>query len=258
MIAIVIAVGTSGPAVAAASIIAAILGYFAARSIVAEANAHRLGRPDNWWNPECEVCGDSLTITMVRCAYAAHPQRRANLWITGATMLTFLLIAVGVESLWLLPAYLWFAYFSILLTVTDLDTKLIPNRILLPATVGGVALLGLGALFAGDLAGLVRGLLAGIAYFLVMLILGLIARGALGFGDVKLAFFLGLFVGYIGWGNLVVAGLGSFILGGVVAFILVVSKRASRKDAIPFGPFMTIAAVGAVIAGNTFLDWYLG
>lgn len=258
MTASLFAVGTSGSGLAAVSIIAAILGYFAARSIIAEATAHRLGRNDNWWNPECEVCGDSLTITMVRCAYACHPQRRANLWIILATIITFALVATGVESAWLLPAYLWFAYFSILLTVTDLDTKLIPNRILLPATVGGVTLLGLGTLIAGDLAGLVRGLLAGGAYFVVMMILGLIARGALGFGDVKLAFFLGMFVGYIGWGNLLVAGLGSFILGGLVALILVVSKRASRKDAIPFGPFMTIAALAAVIAGNAFLDWYVG
>lgn len=254
----VFAVGTSGPALIAVALVTSALGYLAARSIVAEANAHRLGRQDNWWNPDCEVCDDSLDVAMRRCRYAGHSQRAANYWIVGATVATFVLVAIGVDNLWVLPAYLWFAYFSILLTVTDLDTKLIPNRILLPATVGGLAVLGLGALADGDLDAFVRGLLAGLAYFIVMLILGLIARGALGFGDVKLAFFLGLFVGYIGWEHLVLAGLGSFILGGIVALILVITKRASRKDAIPFGPFMTIAAVAAVVAGNAFLDWYLG
>lgn len=258
MIDTLFAVGTSGPAIGAVAIVAALLGYFAARSIVAEANSHRLGRDDNWWNPDCEVCDDSLDVPMRRCRFADHSQRIANVWIIVATMVVFALVAISVESAWVLPAYLWFAYFSILLTVTDLDTKLIPNRILLPATVGGTALLGLGALIDGNLEGLLRGLLAGLAYFVVMLILGLIARGALGFGDVKLAFFLGMFVGYLGWGHLVVSGLGSFLLGGVVALILVLTKRASRKDAIPFGPFMTIAAIATVIAGSAFLDWYLG
>lgn len=254
----VFAVGTSGPAIAAVAVVAVIVGYFAARSIVAEANAHRLGRDDNWWNPECEECDDSLDVPLRKCRFAGHTQRVANVWIILATMAVFALVAISVESAWVLPAYIWFAYFSLLLTVTDLDTKLIPNRILLPATVGGVALLGLGALIDGDLEGLLRALLAGLAYFVVMLILGLIARGALGFGDVKLAFFLGLFVGYLGWGHLIVSGLGSFLLGGVVALILVITKKASRKDAIPFGPFMTIAAIATVVAGSAFLDWYLG
>jgi len=252
------AVDVSGPTLAAVSVLVAVLGYLASRSIVAEANAHRLGRQDNWWNPDCEVCDDSLTIGMLRCRYASHVQRAANVWIIIATMATFVLVTISIDSLWVLPAYLWFAYFSILLTVTDVDTKLIPNRILLPATIGGLVLLALGALADGSPSALLRGLLAGAAYFIVMLILGLIARGALGFGDVKLAFFLGLYVGYIGWGHLVLAGLGSFILGGVVALILVLTRRASRKDAIPFGPFMTIAAIASVVAGNAFLDWYLG
>jgi leader peptidase (prepilin peptidase)/N-methyltransferase len=91
-----------------------------------------------------------------------------------------------------------------------------------------------------------------------MLILALIARGALGLGDVKLAFLLGLFVGYLGWGHLVVAVLGAFILGGLVALVLLLTRRASRKDSIPFGPFMTTAAIVAVIFGDAIIDWYLG
>lgn len=240
------------------AVLGAILGYVAARSIVAEANAHRLDRPDRWWDPECEECDGGLSSSMLTCRSMHHRQRRANVWIIVATMVVFGLVALTVKSLWVLPAYLWFAYFSVLLTVTDLDTKLIPNRILLPATVGGLVLLGIGSLAAGSLDALLRGLVSGVGYFVVMLILGLLARGALGFGDVKLAFLLGVFTGYLGWGQVVLAGLGSFILGGLVALVLVVTRRASRKDAIPFGPFMTTAAIVAVVAGDVFLDWYLG
>ena len=240
------------------AVLGAILGYVAARSIVAEANAHRLDRPDRWWDPECEECDGGLSSSMLTCRSMHHRQRRANVWIIVATMVVFGLVAFTVKSVWVLPADLWFAYFSVLLTVTDLDTKLIPNRILLPATVGGLVLLGIGSLAAGSLDALLRGLVSGVGYFVVMLILGLLARGALGFGDVKLAFLLGVFTGYLGWGQVVLAGLGSFILGGLVALVLVVTRRASRKDAIPFGPFMTTAAIVAVVAGDVFLDWYLG
>ena len=240
------------------AVLGAILGYVAARSIVAEANAHRLDRPDRWWDPECEECDGGLSSSMLTCRSMHHRQRRANVWIIVATRVVFGLVALTVKSLWVLPAYLWFAYFSVLLTVTDLDTKLIPNRILLPATVGGLVLLGIGSLAAGSLDALLRGLVSGVGYFVVMLILGLLARGALGFGDVKLAFLLGVFTGYLGWGQVALAGLGSFILGGLVALVLVVTRRASRKDAIPFGPFMTTAAIVAVVAGDVFLDWYLG
>ena len=91
-----------------------------------------------------------------------------------------------------------------------------------------------------------------------MLALALVAKGALGFGDVKLAFPLGMFVGYLSWSHLVVAGVGAFVIGGIVSLVLLLTRRVRRTDAIAFGPFMTVAAFATIVYGTAFLDWYRG
>jgi len=145
----------------------------------------------------------------------------------------------------------------ILLTVTDLDTKLIPNRILGPATVIGIVLLGLGYIVDTSSGSLVQALIGGVGYFLVMLLLALIVRGGLGFGDVQLAFLIGVFTGYLSLGHVLVSGIGSFLIGGLVAVFLLVTRRSGRKDAIPFGPFMTAAAIATIFFGQDIINWYL-
>lgn len=169
----------------------------------------------------------------------------------------FAAMTLSVPSMWVAPSYLVFAAAMIALTVTDIDTQLIPNRILGPATVIASSLLVVGGLIAGETAWLLRAAGGGTAYFAVMFILALLARGGLGFGDVKLAFLIGIFAGYLGWGHVVVAGIGAFLIGGFVAVLLLVTRRSGRKDAIPFGPFMTSAAVLAVVFGEAITMWYL-
>ena len=241
---------------AAATVVAALLGYVASRSIVAESDAHRMGQPDRWRTPLCTTCGEPLTPSLLRCTYAQHPQSLRNGVVVVVTVAVFAAIVLTGTHIALVPAYLAFSAAMILLTLTDLDTLLIPNRILWPATWVGAVLLLIGALIAGEWSSFVRGGAGGAIYFAVMFVLALIAAGALGFGDVKLAFVIGLFTGFLGWGHLVVASLGAFVLGGVIAVVLLVFRRASRKDAIPFGPFMTSAALIAVVLGDAIVAWY--
>ncbi|MGI9665553.1 MAG: prepilin peptidase [Acidimicrobiia bacterium] len=247
----------STPVLAVLTTAILILGYVAARSIVALADSHRLELSDKWWNPTCTECGGPLDWAMYRCRPGRHRQRTVNAVIVVATPLVFLGVSVSLASLWLIPGYLVFAYSMVLLTVTDLDTKLIPNRMLFPLTGVGAVLLTIGGLIDGELVSLGRAALGGVIYFGAMFVLALIARGALGFGDVKLAFMIGLFAGYLGWGHLGIAALGSFILGGVISLLLLATRRVGRKDSIPFGPFMTAAAIIAVIWGDAIVDFYL-
>lgn len=171
----------------------------------------------------------------------------------GLFLLTYSIFGlVGV-----LPAYLWFVGVTVALTLTDLDHKLIPNRILFPSSGVALVLLGGGALVDGQLVDYGRAIVGGVAYFAALLIVALIARGGFGFGDVKLAAFLGLYATYIGWGQLVVAIVLPFVVGGVISIFLLVTRIKGRKDAIPFGPYMVIGAYLAVYAGHTIIDWYL-
>jgi leader peptidase (prepilin peptidase)/N-methyltransferase len=237
--------------------ISALLGAVVARSIVAEADAHRRDLPDSWYGPECAECGSPLDATLMTCTQQKHTQRRSNAAVLVVTVLLSGFLPLAVPSLWVLPAYLVFVWAMILLTVTDLDTKLIPNRILGPVTVVGLVLLVLGYVPDTSSGSLVQAAIGGVAYFSVMLVLALIVRGGLGFGDVKLAFLIGIFTGYLSLGHVLVTGIGSFLIGGFVALFLLITRRSSRKDAIPFGPFMTSAAILTIFFGQDVINWYL-
>ena len=238
--------------------ISTLVGLVVGRAIVAETSAHRRELPDNWTNPECEVCGSTLTATMTRCANARHRQPRNLIWIPVLNAIVFGVVAASVPSLAVLPAYLVFAATMVILTITDIQTKLIPNRILGPATGVSIGLLAVGGLLTAEFSALGTAAVGGLAYFGVLFTLALVGRGALGFGDVKMSFVIGVFTGYISLGYVVIAGIGAFIVAGVVSVLLIVTRRYSRKDMIPFGPFMTSAAIIAIVFGQQILDWYTG
>lgn len=237
--------------------VSAVVGILAARMIVAEADAHRHGAPDRWVTPVCE-CGATLDPSLMRCtAPDRHRQRAANAWILGSTVVLLALLPGAVPSLWVLPAYATFVVGGILLTVTDLDTRLIPNRILVRYGGVGAILMSIGGLFAADLGALLDAVIGSAAYFALMFGLALLARGALGYGDVKLAAFIGLFVGYLGWRHVVTAVMSAFIVAGLVALFLLATRLAGRKDAIAFGPFMVVGGFIALYLGDAVIAWYV-
>ncbi len=170
----------------------------------------------------------------------------------------FAATALLVGPSWTLPAYLWFVGVTLTVVLTDLDHHLIPNRILYPGTAVGAALLLGGAALEGDAGAWLRGTAAGLGTFAVLLGLAMAARGGFGLGDVKLGFLLGLFTGYVGWGHAVLGLVLAFLLGGVVAILLLVTGRRGRKDAIPFGPYLVVGSYAAIAFGDRILSWYLG
>jgi leader peptidase (prepilin peptidase)/N-methyltransferase len=175
--------------------------------------------------------------------------------VVVATGLLFAATPLVVGVTWVLPAYLWFVAVTVTLTLTDIDSQLIPNRILFPGTVVGVLVLLAGSVVDGG--ALLRPLLGGAAYFALLFVLALIARGGFGFGDVKLGFLLGVFTAYPAWEVLIVAVFAAFLLGGLISLLLIVSRLRSRKDAIPFGPYLVVGAYAALAWGSAIADWYL-
>ena len=170
----------------------------------------------------------------------------------------FAITTLVVGFRWHLPAHLWFVGLTLVLILTDLDHHRIPNRILLPGTVGGVVLLAIGAALEGRIVDVGIGVVAGAANFILFLIIALGARGGFGMGDVKLAFILGVFTGYHAWAFTAVGSFLAFLIGGLVSIVLLIARRRGRKDAIPFGPPMIVGAWLAIVWGRDLLDWYLG
>lgn len=159
---------------------------------------------------------------------------------------------------WVLPAYLVLVAALVALSVIDLRLFLLPNRIVFPLAGAAVVLVGLGALLEGEVAAYGRGLLAGVVAFAVFALLHVVSPRSMGFGDVKLAFVLGLYLGYLGWGELVLGLFLGFLYGAVVGVGLIVTGLRSRKDHVPFGPFLAAGTITAILVGETILDWYRG
>lgn len=176
--------------------------------------------------------------------------------LATALLLVGVVFVIGVR--WVLPAYVFFVLITVLLTLTDLDAKLIPNRITFRAGPAAGAMLVVGAFLDGDAERIVWAAIGAAGYFVFMLILALIVPGGLGFGDVKLAPILGAFVAAEHLGYVLVAALGSYVIGGLTSAVLLITRLKSRKDTIPFGPYMVIAAYVALFFGQAIVDWYLG
>ena len=161
-------------------------------------------------------------------------------------------VAAAIE----LVAFLALTAVSIALALIDLDTKRLPNVIVVPALLSGVVLLGAAALVRGDLTALAGAALGGAGLFALYLVLALVSRGGMGMGDVKLAAVLGLYLGFLGWGNLLVGAFAAFVFGGVFGLLLLLVRRAGRKSAIPFGPWMILGAWLGVFAGEVLARGY--
>jgi leader peptidase (prepilin peptidase)/N-methyltransferase len=77
-------------------------------------------------------------------------------------------------------------------------------------------------------------------------------------GDVKLSFSLGMYLGWLSWGELFLGGFLAFLLGAVISVTLVAVRRRGGKDFVPFGPFLAAGTVIAVLWGEPVLRWYWG
>jgi prepilin signal peptidase PulO-like enzyme (type II secretory pathway) len=139
-----------------------------------------------------------------------------------------------------------FCWVLVIVTRTDLEHRLIPDRIILP---GAVLVLVLRTIDEPSLGWILAGLGAGLGMFLLVLVY---PKG-MGLGDVKLSLFLGC-----GLGLAVVVGLFlGFIAAAVPALALLFRHGMSaRKQMIPLGPFLALGSVVAFFAGDAILDWY--
>jgi leader peptidase (prepilin peptidase) / N-methyltransferase len=162
-------------------------------------------------------------------------------------------LASGLE----LVAYLYLAAISVALAVIDLDVRRLPNAIVLPSYVVGGVLLVAVDLLRGDLARLPLVVIGGAGSFLFYFLLAAVKPGGMGFGDVKLAGVLGLFLGQAGLPQLLVGTFAAFVLGGVVGIALIVARRSTRKGTIPFGPWMLAGAWIGILAGAPLATAYL-
>jgi leader peptidase (prepilin peptidase) / N-methyltransferase len=146
---------------------------------------------------------------------------------------------------------------AIPLFVIDIREHRLPNAIVLPLYPIGLLLLSMSAAASGDWLTLRRALVAMFVALIIYSGLALLRRSGMGMGDVKLSGVLGLYLGYLGWGQFVVGMVTAFVLGSVFGMALMLARKAHRGTAIPFGPFMLAGAAIGAVAGHTLWAWYL-
>ena len=166
--------------------------------------------------------------------------------LTGAVFVLVTWRALDLGQPETVPALLTFAAVGIALGAIDLDTRRLPDVLVLPAyPVLAVLLIGAAAV-RDDWWAAARSGLGGLALFGFFFALAFISPRGMGFGDVKLAGVIGLVLGYFSWWTLVIGAFAGFFLGAVVGVALIAVGAGGRKTAVPFGPFMVLGALAAL------------
>jgi leader peptidase (prepilin peptidase) / N-methyltransferase len=131
-------------------------------------------------------------------------------------------------------------------TVTDFERRIVPNRIVIPSLVVALAV-------RTALDPSVRWALGAIAAGGILLVVAVIYPAGMGMGDVKLAAFLGA---WLGWQSLTALAVGLFASFVPAVVILALHGRAGRKIGLPFAPFLALGGVIALFAGPEIVHWY--
>jgi len=222
----------------------------------------------------CEACQHKLAAKDLipvfsylrlrgHCRYCQAAVPRRLFWVELATGAIFAFLywwcvvfdpELGIIAFGVLAFY---ACLFIIIFVIDLEQGLILNKVVYPSMV--VALL----LSLYPLPGLTHSAGMRVAYaalgggigFGIFLLIALISRGGMGWGDVKLAGLIGLATGFPLVFLSIIMGA---ILGGIVAVALVIAKKRKRQQTVPFGPFLAVAAMITLLWGSNILSWYLG
>jgi leader peptidase (prepilin peptidase)/N-methyltransferase len=191
-----------------------------------------------------------------RCAYCRQRISARYPLVEAGTALLFVAVAARLGPTWALPAYLYLAAVSVALALIDIDVRRLPNAIVLPSYLVGALLLVPPAVAGADWWPLGRGLLAMVVLGGLYLALATAYRGGMGLGDVKLAALLGLYLGWLGWTPVLVGTFAGFLLGGGFGVVLLAARRADRRTAVPFGPFMLAGALLALFLAGPVATWY--
>jgi leader peptidase (prepilin peptidase)/N-methyltransferase len=173
-------------------------------------------------------------------------------WLLHTSTPNFGVIPLGV-------AVLYFAAVGIALSLIDLDTHTLPNKLVLPSYFVIAALLTTTAALTGNWTALLGAGIGMADLFAFYFILAFMYPAGMGFGDVKLAGVVGLLLGWFGIPALIVGAFAAFLLGALFSIVLfAINRKKEKPKGIPFGPWMIVGAWVGILFGGTLGSWYLG
>jgi leader peptidase (prepilin peptidase)/N-methyltransferase len=239
---------------------------------------HRVPRKESVVSPRsrCPGCGTELAnrdnvpvvswlLLRGRCRTCSEPISGRYPAVEVLTAVVFAAVGAAIaaldggDQLGAVPLFLVLAGVLVAVSFIDIEHFLVPNKVLIAGSATATPFLVLAALTA-DEGGerLVRSLLGVLAAGGALLVLNLISPRGMGMGDVKLAAFEGAFLGWLGWGHVFLGLFLGFLLGSVGGLTLIALRLRTRKDHIPFAPFLAAGALLTVVLGDALLDIYSG
>jgi leader peptidase (prepilin peptidase)/N-methyltransferase len=223
--------------------------------------AYRLPRGESlaWPGSHCTSCGEAVrsydNVPVLSWLVLRGRCRHCGDRISAQYPIVELLTAVVFGAIVLvrgvrpeLALELPFAALLIAVAFIDLEHRIVPNKLLLPAAAWAI---GMGAVVGLD--SLPESLIAGSAAFTFLLVAALAYPAGMGMGDVKLAGVMGLYLGL----SVVPAMLVGFLAGSLVGIGLIASRgAAARKTGVPFAPFLALGGLVGLLAGPELIDLY--
>lgn len=184
---------------------------------------------------------------------AARPSTRPVLTVVAGVGGALLGWSLG--AAWVLVLVLPLAPLGAALALVDLRCRLLPSRLILPATALAVGYGVMAWLLSGSSDELVRGLIGLAAARSVFWLLWFVRSAGMGFGDVRLAALLGFVLAYLGWDVYAVGLYAPFVIFALPGLLLAIVRRdrSLLKQAYPFGPFLLLGALLGVLLGEPLL-----
>lgn len=209
----------------------------------------------------CDQCGHTLSVVDLipicsfilyrgRCRYCHAPIQKGHL--IAEVWLTFFGILIALTELSLERQIILFIYCAILLFIFFYDFYYfrILDRITVPAIVFA-AVCGV-VVFGRSWQDLLLGVVCAGGFFVLQYAL---SRGRwIGDGDIRLGILMGLMLGFQ---STLAALFLAYVVGAGFALVLLATKKAAMSSRLPFGTFLSVATMGALLYGDAIVNWYL-
>ena len=195
----------------------------------------------------------SYLVLRGRCRSCGAKIPPRDLYLEILTALLFAAVAWRAPSVWAIPAFAVLAAALVAVAAIDLEHMRIPTPIIYATAALGAPLLVLASAGTHRWSALVSAAIGAAAAFGAFFALFYAVPRGIGFGDVRLAGLCGGFLGWIGYREVLVGVLLSFILAGIPAVVLLVLHRVQRRTQFPFGPFLAAGTMLTVLWGPTLV-----
>jgi leader peptidase (prepilin peptidase)/N-methyltransferase len=227
---------------------------------------YRVPRKESVVSPRsaCPTCGVPITardnvpiaswlLLRGKCRSCHSPISARYLLVEAATAALFAGLAARIGFSWTLPAYLVLAAGLLALACIDMEHLLLPKRIVYPVLGMVSAFLILAAAVTHHWHYLLVAGISAAAWFIIFFAMNFISPRLLGFGDVRLAPVLGLALGWLGVRYVLLGFFAANFVGAIIGLTLIATKRMSREQQIPYGVFLAVGTLLAILAGPELL-----